>query len=147
MGTCKQCLKRKPSTEFYASIPTYCKSCWKARVKANREANSEHYRAYEKDRAMAEHRIAARKAYSESERGKAVEAEIKRNWQKRNAEKRAAHVILGNAVRDGRIEKPSNCQRCRMSTVSRRLHAHHDDYAKPLDVEWLCAKCHREEHA
>lgn len=27
-----------------------------------------------------------------------------------------------------------------------KVHAHHDDYSKPLDVRWLCAKHHNELH-
>jgi hypothetical protein len=26
------------------------------------------------------------------------------------------------------------------------LHAHHDDYSRPLDVVWLCPSCHRQHH-
>lgn len=27
-----------------------------------------------------------------------------------------------------------------------KVHAHHDDYSKPLDVRWLCPPCHRSHH-
>lgn len=67
----------------------------------------------------------------------------KKAWIERNPEKRSAHVTLGNAVRDGKIEKPSSCPKCGRET---RIIGHHDDYSKPLEVEWMCSKCHRKEH-
>lgn len=54
--------------------------------------------------------------------------------------KKAANTTLGNAVRDGRLLKPSACHYC--YTVC-ELVAHHWDYYRPLDVTWLCLRCHR----
>lgn len=44
----------------------------------------------------------------------------------------------------GRLERPPFCQRCETETA--HLHAHHEDYAKPLDVVWLCSSCHAVVH-
>ena len=77
-------------------------------------------------------------------KGKDVVTACKQRWKERNAIKRGAHVLVCNAVRDGKIEKPSNCESCGKKD---QLHGHHDDYAKPLEVRWLCPVCHREWHA
>lgn len=146
MLKCKRCLTDKPLSDFYESQRTYCKVCWREVVKANRAAKPEKYRAYDRARNTSQHRVEARRAYAQSEHGKEVVNAAKRKWMKANTVKRAAHIILGNAVRDGRVDKPTACHRCKQDTASRRLHAHHHDYTAPLDVEWICAKCHRDEH-
>ena len=38
-----------------------------------------------------------------------------------------------------RIIVPVWCQRCGCVT---ELEAHHQDYSRPLSVEWLCSTCH-----
>lgn len=54
-----------------------------------------------------------------------------------------AHRILCNHVRIGDIRKYKRCQICNNKTS---LHGHHEDYNKPLEVYWLCQKCHRQIH-
>lgn len=56
--------------------------------------------------------------------------------------KHEARWILNRAVAAGHIV-PMPCFECQAS----KSQAHHEDYTKPLDVKWLCAKCHRSEHA
>ena len=53
-----------------------------------------------------------------------------------------ARYIARGAVRHGRIVKPTNCQRCGKAELKNRIHAHHQDHTKPLEVEWLCSQCH-----
>lgn len=144
MRVCRTCHRRKSEDDFYSQPRNHCKECVRARVKQHRTDNAEHYRAYDNDRAMEPHRVAARDAYAKTAEGREAGNAAKRAWQARNQVKRAAHVILGNAVRDGKIAKPTQCQRCGSTG---RIHAHHDDYTKPLDVGWLCTRCHREKHA
>lgn len=52
-----------------------------------------------------------------------------------------ARAALRWAVRSGRIH-PKPCEVCGDTNV----HGHHDDHSKPLEVRWLCPKCHRAEH-
>jgi len=46
------------------------------------------------------------------------------------------------AVRAGTLIKPQLCEKCLQPTPSARLHAHHENYDKPLFVWWLCQQCH-----
>ena len=48
------------------------------------------------------------------------------------------------ALRHGLLKKPKTCSLC---GDSGKIHGHHPDYKKPLDVVWLCATCHMREHA
>ena len=47
---------------------------------------------------------------------------------------------LNHAIRDGLISR-KDCSIC-----GRRAEAHHDDYTRPYDVEWLCFYHHRKLH-
>lgn len=59
-------------------------------------------------------------------------------------EKHACYRVYAAALRYGLLVRPSKCAQCRKSC---RPHGHHRDYAKPLEVRWLCAKCHSWHHA
>ena len=59
-------------------------------------------------------------------------------------ERAVAWNLLGAAVRRGKVKKPASCPRC--GTSDYRIEAHHPDYNKPLEVVWLCARCHSAEH-
>ena len=122
-----------------------CKECNKADVRANYRANIDYYKKYNKDRANLPHRVQSRKEYAESERGRVVGRAAKRAWMDRNPVKRGASIIVGNAVRDGKITKPNVCSEC--GVKPKKLHGHHDDYAYPLVVRWLCSICHSAWHA
>jgi hypothetical protein len=62
--------------------------------------------------------------------------------------KEKARQILHHEVRVGRIVKPETCERCDRpgKPGPAGLHGHHADYSRPLDVEWLCPRCHSAEH-
>lgn len=65
--------------------------------------------------------------------------EHKKNWRRRNPEKAKAHDIFRAAVRRKEIVRQA-CEVC----GNPKSEGHHDDYAKPLDVRWLCRKHHDE---
>jgi hypothetical protein len=56
---------------------------------------------------------------------------------------RKAHSAVRDAKLSGRLVPPEQCTQC--GTVG-PVQAHHHDYSKPLDVEWLCVPCHRKRH-
>ena len=144
--TCTVCAATSDASKFYAGVNHICAECHKSKVRANRAAKLEYYRAF--DAARFQENPARREAiaaYHKTDRGKEVMLASRRKWLESNADKRAAHVILGNAVRNGRVYKPLSCEACGAYGV--RIHGHHHDYTKPLDVKWLCPACHRKEHA
>ncbi len=61
-----------------------------------------------------------------------------------------AQGIIEKAVLRGDVIPPDSCETCgasyRFSDGRRAIQAHHCDYNKPMDVMWLCQKCHHEWH-
>ncbi|CAL9963055.1 endonuclease [Vibrio phage D85] len=130
---CTRCLNVLPVSEFQVrkaskdGLTASCKKC---------------LASYDKSRSRDPERIKARRAYALTEQGKAAGSKAKKKWVDKNPIKRNAHVLVGNAIRDGHlIKKP--CEVCGSDVVN----AHHCDYSKPLDVTWLCDKHHHEWHA
>jgi len=50
-----------------------------------------------------------------------------------------ARRALRKAVKVGAIRPECFCERC---GSPKKVQAHHHDYTRPYDVQWLCAKCH-----
>lgn len=120
---CKVCKFVKNDSDFYDSNRTTCKECIKTAVRANRAKRIDYYREYDR------------------KRGNRQGIEYLRQYRARNAAKYKAHTMVNNAMSAGKLEKQP-CEVC----GDTRVHAHHDDYTKPLEVRWLCAAHHRQWH-
>ena len=146
---CFKCLEVKPLSCFYKHKAmadghvNKCKECNKKDVRKNYRENIDHFKEYEKTRANLEHRVEARKKYSKTEKGKLSINGSKFRFIKTHPIQRAANIMVGNAIRDGRLIRPNKCSSC---GIDCKPHGHHCDYAYPLDVTWLCTKCHADWH-
>ena len=144
---CNKCNKELGVDMFYShpksadGLMGKCKDCAKRLSKENRRSKIGYYLKYDRMRANDPHRIDTRRVYANSERGKLTSHKIKAEWAKRNPEKRKAHNAVSNGLRDGKISRMP-CQVC----GAEKAQAHHEDYSKPLDVDWVCVSCHAKHH-
>lgn len=149
---CSACKQFKPNSEFNKNgyrkngLASECRPCEHERKLTFRK--SERGKLW-------------KKLYNGSEHGKRLAKEQKRKWyytengrissQNRRLDpderpKRRARWKLCNALRSGRMEKPTTCSKC--GKESSRIHGHHHKGYKPehwLDVIWLCPMCHTRE--
>lgn len=105
-----------------------CKECSKHDIRKYRRENDS-VREYDRQR-----------YYDNSQRKLNIRDNVI-EWRLRNPLGYKAHMIVNNAVRDGRLVKEA-CKIC--GDIS--SHAHHNDYTKPLEVEWFCALHHSHIH-
>jgi len=130
---CKDCGERK-GDEHMVPGRSWCRDCrraykreWQRRWRDKRE-NRTHERSE------------ARKHYAE--RGG-------RKGTYRPSIKRRARNAVRVAVMFGQITPADACERCGHDFSFFRRESHHPSYERAawLEVEWLCSKCHGEEHA
>ena len=147
MKKCFKCGQEQELNEFYKHPMmadghlNKCKTCTKLDVRGNHSAKLDYYRQYDRQRNKLPHRIAAHDAYRQTDAGKKTARRRALKFIQNNPEKRKAHIIVGNALRNGRLNRKP-CEVCGAT----RVHGHHHDYSKPLDVRWLCPIHHKEYH-
>jgi len=101
-----------------------CKDCNKKDVRENRALKVNYYRAY--DRA----------------RGNRLSEEYLKEYRKKCPNKYRANCMVNNAIRNNKLFRDP----CEICGATKNIHAHHDDYAKPLNVRWLCPVHHSQWH-
>ena len=148
----KQCIRcgvRKPMDKFYKHPQmadgrlNACVVCVKRDVGINYRENIDRYRRYDVGRANLPHRAEARRRYSRTAAGIASRRMAREKWDINNRNKKAASILLKNSILAGRVKKPKECSKC---GALGRIEGHHEDYTRPLDVIWLCRKCHVTAH-
>jgi len=55
-----------------------------------------------------------------------------------------ARILLIAAVNHGELIRPAECSVCKVKCTP---DGHHDNYSKPLEVRWLCKRCHASWHS
>jgi hypothetical protein len=86
-------------------------------------------------------RISYEKERSNNADRKVARIKYQKEGRERNALAYKSHNAVSSAIREGRIVKQP-CQKCGLE----KAEAHHPDYSKPLEIEWLCRPCHMLEH-
>jgi len=139
--TCTACHLEKETSNFYKHPSTAdrlfpkCIECCSAYSKARQKLPS----------VIKSHREAERRRHqivNHTEKYRIANNLRKKRSYYRNPQKQKARVILYRAIRDNLIQRRP-CEECG-STI--RIEAHHADYSKPLEVEWLCGQHHRMRH-
>jgi ribosomal protein L37AE/L43A len=119
---CNKCGEWLPKESFYTDkrlegkkwgIRATCKKC---HLKWHQEIYTQRPEVQEKERARS------------LLRGKTLEAKCR--------------GILNEAIRSGKLVKPKFCPVCGKPDTEKRIEAHHDNYFRPLEVEWKCSQCH-----
>lgn len=134
MKTCFKCGQSKPLDQFYRHPQmgdghlNKCKDCAKRDVQENYRMRRDEKRAYDRSRAKTPER-------------KRFAAEARKLHRARYPEKTKARNAVAKALRGGRLEKKP-CEIC----GDPKSQAHHEDYSKPLEVQWLCVMHHYAVH-
>jgi len=141
---CKVCFIVKPITDFVkaktkSGYLSYCKSCRNIELREFRKIrnNNEYQREYRRKNLEKVRKY--QREYYETNREKII-SQI-REYQQRNPEKKSALNLVYKAIKRGILIRPDNCSNPKCDNTE-NIEGHHEDYSKPLEVIWLCNKCH-----
>lgn len=130
---CRECGRELPLSEFNKNscnkdgIQDRCRECF-SKYNAKRYASN-------KDKFKADIL-----RYKRDNPEKVLETRLK--TCRRNPTRKNAYRAVEAALKCGALVKPDVCSGCGRPASESRVEAHHHDYSKPLDVVWVCSKCH-----
>ena len=142
---CNKCGEVKPLSGFHKNknakdgLCHICKECNSAKVLAWQLANPEKKKAKQARYNKSHPEING--AWYRANPGKLNEACAK--YRAKNPIKRKVYKKVQRALISGQLKKDVLCKYCGTYGA---LEAHHCNYDKPLDVQWLCVPCHRQWH-
>ena len=152
---CKDCQKER-SKIFKEKNPEIIKERKRDEYCRNRDKYLDGYREYYKKNR--ETMILQNREYSRKEENKDKARIRNREFKRRKRElikakllieedykkrQRSAQDKVSYALKTGKLIKPEKCEKC---SEIKPLQGHHEDYKKPLEVMWLCYKCHCQQH-
>lgn len=126
MKQCKKCLETKELNEFYQHKQmkdghlNTCIQCRKTEVKINRNDNHEYYLEYDKNRPNKIERTMQVKEYRQTEKGQEIKKQCHANYKENYPLKIKATSKISNAIRDGKIIRPNNCEVCNIECKPHR---------------------------
>ena len=135
---CYKCGDTKSLEDFsknrtkYLGYDHICKLCKKSKELKRRTENLETCRE-----------VNRRSFIRNRHKWKKMWADYQRKYCKEHPQRHRANGKLNYYVGIGRIIAPLKCSECNSTG---RLDAHHSDYEKPLDVDWVCKVCHKQLH-
>lgn len=145
---CSKCHVEKIATDFHmkrGKVTAACKACHSEANKRLRAQNLERYRAAERERSYTPRARALARVWHAKHAAERI-ADSQERFRANKARYQAqvdARRAVRNAMARGDLKRPALCERC--GEVPPK-DAHHDDYAKPLEVMWLCRACHGVRH-
>ncbi len=131
MKTCTWCQEAKHEFEFHRrgnGCQAKCKTCMSAYARKRY--------VEQRDRILDQS-----KSWKRTDRGRLLQAASTERARRKRPEARRANIAVMNALQSGRLLREP-CHVCGVIPAQ----AHHPDYSRPLDVEWLCPKHHVELH-
>lgn len=141
---CSKCKEWKGSDGFHkdprktTGLASRCKAC----AAAYSKWHAENYPTAQEVRLRAARKY--REANRELERERHRKWKIKVGYRGQPSNYKArCRAKLAYYVKKGRVIKPSHCSKCGAPPP---IEAHHEDYSKPCDVQWLCRVCHGKKH-
>lgn len=149
MKVCCGCGENKPLSDYYKSpngrdgVRSRCIKCHSVEQQVRYAANPTKYAL-----SVAESRERHQEAYRERVRGyyrRDIEYSHQRikRYAQSHPERNSAHCKVRDALKSGLIIKPKSCSKCNKIG---EVEGHHEDYARPLEVKWLCSVCHSDLH-
>lgn len=145
---CNTCLVDKSESEFHRTVTYKCKACINeyAREWRKRFPEKAAIREAKKREARRPRQKVLRKLYylKHGQTRSPNYIEVNKKWRDAHREERNASARLLYAVKSGLVLRPKHCEVCNAEC---KPNGHHFDYGRTLDVIWLCASCHRENHS